>query len=556
MPTIIANTPNALDADLYSSQSQSAETENLSATGNLNIGMIIDYDAMTERRANGGHAAGELQSATSSVAASQAPSFFSQDHPDSLGNITSTAVEAPPAPSIPHDALYAAIQPAAQQPDTASLAGAPSFASLSASSGGGISTPAAGSIPATPAPISNLADYTTNITNNVVNPGDVTNTLTQNVSNVTQTFTDITQVAGDTITNTVNRLTHTVGDILHTTVNGATNVLNTAITNVSNNVDTLVNSVNTTVNHLTDLITTTENTVSNMVNNILQPLLPQGDPIITLDTTLLSHTVTNTLSNNNFLDSDLSILSHTVTHVIADNDVIDLDLGALSHGVVHSISDNDIVDLDVGLVSAMASNATSDNDIIDIDLLALSTGSSHATQDNDLIDVDAGILSQQSSHAAENHDVIGVGLDLLTPDAEGETISTAALSLQADSSTLPGDHAVEADSPALSLDISLPSIHTEDTAAQPVILAAMHAPDASHHAIQTTVFAMESLGNDSSPALSGGGTAGHGTLLEMAQMEPSTHHGASSSLEHAPASAAPLPPPMLMPSPILLPDHL
>ena len=63
----VANTANELDADLYDAGKQSLDTENISATGNLNIGTVIDYDARTERRTEGSHIAGDLQSAAASI---------------------------------------------------------------------------------------------------------------------------------------------------------------------------------------------------------------------------------------------------------------------------------------------------------------------------------------------------------------------------------------------------------------------------------------------------------------------------------------------------------
>lgn len=44
---------NPLEADLYAPQAQLSDSENISATGNLNIGMVIDYDAHNASRLAG-----------------------------------------------------------------------------------------------------------------------------------------------------------------------------------------------------------------------------------------------------------------------------------------------------------------------------------------------------------------------------------------------------------------------------------------------------------------------------------------------------------------------
>lgn len=73
-PTTAPNT-NDLDADLYSAGTNTADAENISATGNLNIGQIIDYDAANERRFAGEHQSGDLHSGISTLASNNAPAF-------------------------------------------------------------------------------------------------------------------------------------------------------------------------------------------------------------------------------------------------------------------------------------------------------------------------------------------------------------------------------------------------------------------------------------------------------------------------------------------------
>lgn len=47
------NASRPLEADLYSTDQQGLEQENISATGNLNIGVVIDYDARAEHQLGG-----------------------------------------------------------------------------------------------------------------------------------------------------------------------------------------------------------------------------------------------------------------------------------------------------------------------------------------------------------------------------------------------------------------------------------------------------------------------------------------------------------------------
>lgn len=48
-----ANRSNILDADLYAAESQSSDTENIAGSGNLNVGVVVDYDANRERKLQG-----------------------------------------------------------------------------------------------------------------------------------------------------------------------------------------------------------------------------------------------------------------------------------------------------------------------------------------------------------------------------------------------------------------------------------------------------------------------------------------------------------------------
>ncbi len=62
-----------LESDLYSAEQQGADAENIAATGHLNIGTVIDYDALAERRQGG--------SASPTAHSQLADTALAQDHP-------------------------------------------------------------------------------------------------------------------------------------------------------------------------------------------------------------------------------------------------------------------------------------------------------------------------------------------------------------------------------------------------------------------------------------------------------------------------------------------
>lgn len=53
MADYAANSDTSLEADLYSANAADVDIENIASTGNLNMGLVIDYDAKADRRIGG-----------------------------------------------------------------------------------------------------------------------------------------------------------------------------------------------------------------------------------------------------------------------------------------------------------------------------------------------------------------------------------------------------------------------------------------------------------------------------------------------------------------------
>lgn len=77
--TYNAAADNSLEADLYSAGQMDADIENIAGSGNINAGLVIDYDAKTERRLSGTTAHGDDSINHASQQYVEAPAIASEN---------------------------------------------------------------------------------------------------------------------------------------------------------------------------------------------------------------------------------------------------------------------------------------------------------------------------------------------------------------------------------------------------------------------------------------------------------------------------------------------
>lgn len=280
-----------LEADLYGAELQSTDAENISATGNLNIGNVINYDAHAQRQTEGG-AVQEKSSKQASIpeqemasdglitnSSAQAQGRSVNYAGDSyVGNSGYTENNAAPAQSTVNNAA-AASAPVSQT--SLGRDGQDGSNAMAASGGGEVTNyiPTGSGGPVGGNVISNSYN-TTNITTNNYNENYYNNTQIFNSQNNGPINIDtvINTIVGGNgedqiaiiIQNTLNQVTNLInggnGDssIILSIVQETLTQVNTILETTLNNpvLSTLVNDVSATLTHVTNLLTTTEGTIN------------------------------------------------------------------------------------------------------------------------------------------------------------------------------------------------------------------------------------------------------------------------------------------------------
>lgn len=381
-----SGTQNPLEADLYAPQAQLADVENISATGNLNIGMVIDYDAH-----NASRMAGLAQFSDEYTAELPSPASRSALPPTSPNDAPQIA--ASNAVPTPQANYYGNTPPSPVQstsynpsPDTANAAqqAAPSaVAGLNGASGGSI--PGGGSFVST-----NNGGDVTNSYNTTANTTTITNNYIGNVTNNYYYGDNIIIDLPDIIFNGGNGGDYNLINNLFTTITNELTVVNyltqDLVQNVIVTVDNTLEAVGFVVGNVTPIICNLTETLTGMLGGTLNAY----DPLIDLDVIGLAGLGLNNGHDNNLLDLDILALAHGGTDATRDNDLIDLDVLGLANGGNTAGQDNDFIDLDLGLLNSASNAAQSDHDFIDADIGLLDAQSDTALS----LQIDTSALSE------------------------------------------------------------------------------------------------------------------------------------------------------------------
>lgn len=440
-PTLIISTASegtvrSLDADLYHSDQQALDQENISATGNLNIGVVIDYDAHSKSNLSGADDiidasytsdAMQLDSGPMVAHAEGDSDIASGYYPQNYDTQTAAAFTNPTVRSM--DGMRAS-EPV-DNANTLQAEQAP-IAPLAAMGGGSSVTSTAGD--------NNGGSSSTTTVNNVTNitqiPPNTPNT-TYNIEN--------NYYAGDTtITNnntTNNNTTNIDIDVLGDTVTNITDV----VVNLGNNAEdifiNLVNNVfgttNTIVNTLPDILTTVTNTVTHITGDVTTILGDVTDTVGDIINTILDSTgecdITDLIQEVlEAVNTVVGPVTNTVENVLGDvTNIVGGVLGgnATPIGLIEQVVDTvgDITAPVNGLLQDITGTILGNgagSDLLDLDVLGLlGTGIESSGQDNDLIDIDLGLLGLGNDNEADSDaDFIDVDLNLLNGNVLDATV--------------------------------------------------------------------------------------------------------------------------------------
>lgn len=290
-----------LEADLYGAEQQGVDHENLSATGNLNIGNVINYDEHVQRYLNGGAKPGEPVQFSSlsdpgdkiALPDDKTPqrggtvNDFSPEAERAYNNFPSQNAQAPRVAAVPTPSPSAQPQgPNAVSTATNSQSSSESHETIHTRDGDGDT-----------------------IINNTYNNNN------QNINNVTNNETNNTQSNyGDHNVTLINAPhTVTIGDI---TIGGGEGggIINNVLNNVNISEISLVNNV---LNNVLNDIGGGDNTI---LSNILN-----GNDIDILNGNTLVDIAGNTLNlANNLLNiggNTVNILSDNLNNVLSGNNI-------------------------------------------------------------------------------------------------------------------------------------------------------------------------------------------------------------------------------------------
>jgi len=364
-----------LDADLYGAEQQGVDAENISATGNLNIGNVIRYDEHAQRFWNGG-VAGDARSdlaalpemnnnaLLSSVATANGVTPNNQtagNAPDA--GAVSYANGASQTPGSTGNFETAAVQPGSSQ--TVNTTGATSETN------------------GTPAQTSTSQTETTHYTD-TSHSGDgssttynTTNTYNSSTANTAYTQENYTQnnyyggshtvIVGphdNTVTITNNGggghsgggdIFNTINNITSNETNSVTTLINQTINNIhSSNDSSILNILNNTLNNITIIDGGGEGSHGGQTGSQCAPPLVGELPQI-IDT-LLNQTVniTNTLENNGL--SSLNTVAGNVINSVDSNltNIVDKGAGLLQNTL--NVVDDSVHTL-TGALTGIASTA-------------------------------------------------------------------------------------------------------------------------------------------------------------------------------------------------------
>ncbi len=380
-----------LDADLYGADQQPVDYENLSATGNLNIGNVLQYDAHTARHLEGASLATDNQRNLGSEVAPIPQVAL----PESNGN-------------VPFTRALASTEDAGNSPL------------------GNLLAPTAGSTPPGLAGTPSVSDAT----NTVLPPSSQSSTQNSSNSNTTTTTTSSTDTAGNTTYNTYNTSTTT------TTTNDTTEThsligdhtldpLVPIVGDVLNSGDSLLNTVvstaGDTVNTTNSLLGDTLGTVTDTVGGVLGSGgggLPALDGIV--DT--VTNTVESVLGGNDLLSDTLGTVTDTVGGILGSGGG---DLPALD-GIVDTVtgatdallSDTSLIDTALGAATALTESAGSIPILGEVTEMVTAPilDTANALLSQPLLDANAAVLTSPFA-AAGDHALINTDLSLLSSDS-------------------------------------------------------------------------------------------------------------------------------------------
>jgi len=322
-----------LDADLYGPEQQGVDQENLSATGNLNIGTVIQYDEHAQRYMNGGVLGNDRMDAMMLPLSQRPVTSFQADnqhHAPQSGDMSAaqntTALSGPNFANFPTEAAPLAVQgiAPADSPDTpASVSSSRAMGSQSSSSTTTVNNPppvitTSTSEDGTVVTNTYYNNYTTNTENHYSTTNSTTNTTTYNDSHDVIGGDVIIEIS-NVLNNTINNLT----EILDIPTDLLTQIIN-LVNNTVNNLTDILNSGAPVNNLLAEVVNTVQNTVDT-VNNLLEGIggnIPILEPVLNIVQNTLDD-VTNLLDGG--LDGDLL------------GDVLDLAQGAV--GQVNDLLD-------------------------------------------------------------------------------------------------------------------------------------------------------------------------------------------------------------------------
>ena len=400
MPVPAGESARSLEADLFVTDQQGLEQENLAATGNLNIGVVLDYDANVAHEQKGS-AAPEEEFFTDAPTLSKDPYVAHNDLDDehrmahsgpSDGNSQATQTAALSQPEMrsmqmPFQENAPAELPAAAQ---AAITNPPQFPFMMDSPGGPGNTVIEGSDGGNSITVNNNNTYNVNtnynltqnnIQNNYYNYGDTvigggpggggdinididlpgSGDGEDIITTITNTVSEVTTTVTSTVDNIVNNLIDAdiIGDVLET-VNNVTgpviNIVGDVVGDVITNVDSLLEPVVDLVdNVLGDTITNVESLlapVTGLVENVLGDTLSNVTNILDGEGDIIQEVI-------NAAENILSNVTNTVGDVLngvglpllgGNNPLIDLNLDLLGTGLLDTGADGSFLDLDTGLL--------------------------------------------------------------------------------------------------------------------------------------------------------------------------------------------------------------
>ncbi len=423
-----------LDADLYGAEQQAVDIENLSATGNLNIGKLIMYDENAQSIMAGtvlehsdesifagqrfshiidvsNGISGSAVTAAESVAVTSLAPFSSGSSQTMLAQNSITGAEE-------NKASVKEFSPSYSDPVTLTAVAAPAMVA-----NGGNTTNNTNNTSVT-----NIFNEDPNIINNVVNEAS---DLIEQVVNITENIVNnVVNEATDIIINTVN----IVGDVIIGTVSIVELVVNIVDSQVTNILELVVDTGTTLINVVTNVTGSVIETVTNITEGLLEQVIQVVDNTITNITGELNlYNILTQVTQCNIVETVIGVTEDITGNIIniIDAPLADLNLAALK-GNFAQADDSALINADINILGLtnFSPDSSAGTGIINLDVAALNL--------HEVADINDGIsLTIDTASLLPQLDVPAITIDIPLPQASCIPLLPPVLSLAGDiSSTL------------------------------------------------------------------------------------------------------------------------